>query len=215
MTGSAGLTALPLSKAQPGEVLYMSSIGLMSMPPGFKYRDVFLKGPPKHEKYDSFLIRHPRMDVGKRAKIFAPFDALRGFDFVIMCKNELYEDKAELGPEDEAELSRRLEILHNLTWNSRMARANRVQVSVTYYEPCSDENHEDYLRKGQYKTITGTCMNVDAEVTKTILVDTSRIPIADIRRIEGQEGLFERGRAGSDAFGPEYEEGVWNNDYEL
>ena len=215
MTGSAGLTALPLSKAQPGEVLYMSSIGLMSMPPGFKYRDVFLKGPPKHEKYDSFLIRHPRMDVGKRAKIFAPFDALRGFDFAIMCKNELYEDKAELGPEDEAELSRRLEILHNLTWNSRMARANRVQVSVTYYEACGDENHEDYLRKGQYKTITGTCMNVDAEVTKTILVDSSRIAIADIRRIEGPEGLFERDRAGDEPSGPKYEEGVWNNDYEL
>ena len=28
---------------------------------------------------DSFRLRHPSMDPGKRAKIFAPFDALAGF----------------------------------------------------------------------------------------------------------------------------------------
>ena len=49
------------------------------MPAGFRYRDVFLKGRPQHDRFDSFRIRHPQMDVGKRAKIFAPFDALEGF----------------------------------------------------------------------------------------------------------------------------------------
>ncbi|MBR2324074.1 MAG: hypothetical protein IKA39_04185, partial [Clostridia bacterium] len=34
--------------------------------------------------------------------------------------------------------------------------------------------------QGQYKTITGICLNVDAEVTKTILVDGMRIPMEDI-----------------------------------
>ena len=72
----------------------MYAIGVMPMPAGFKYRDVFLKGKPRHDRYDSFRIRHPEMPPGKRAKLFAPFDALRGFDFAILMKNEIYTDKA-------------------------------------------------------------------------------------------------------------------------
>ena len=130
------------------------------------------------------------MPAGKRAKIFAPFDALRGFDFAIMCKNELYTDKMLLSPEEQEELDRRF-ILRNLTFNGRMARANRVQVSVTYYEACKDVNHEAYGSQGQYKTITGICWNVDAEVTKTILVDKMRIPMGDIVKVEAPGEIFE------------------------
>lgn len=170
----------------------MYAIGVMPMPAGFKYREVFLKGKPRHDRLDPFRIRHPQMDPGKRAKLFAPFDALRGFDFAILMKNELYMDKLGMSPEDEEELSRRLTILHNLTINSRMARLNRPQVSVTYYEPCSDVNSEAYGLQGQYRTITGICRNVDAEVTKTILVDEMKIKMEDIRSIESTEDLFKR-----------------------
>ena len=75
--------------------------------------------------------------------------------------------------------------------NGRMARANRVQVSVTYYEACKDVNHEAYGSQGQYKTITGICWNVDAEVTKTILVDKMRIPMGDIVKVEAPGEIFE------------------------
>ena len=115
----------------------MSSIGVMAMPANFRYREVFLKGRPRHDRYDPFRIRHPSMDRGHRAKIFAPFDALKGFNEAVSAKDVLYEDRIELLQEDTEELSRRLNILHNLTFNGRMARANRVQVTVTYYEPCS------------------------------------------------------------------------------
>jgi len=167
---------------------------MMTMPAGFRYRDVFLKGKPRHDRYDAFRIRHPQMDVGKRAKIFAPFDALRGFDFAIMCKNELYVDKTVLCQEDTEELSRRLQVLHNLTYNSRMARENRVQVKVTYYEACSDENHEAYGLQGQYKTVTGICWNVDAEESRTILIDGTKISLDNVLRIEDPEDLFQRDR---------------------
>ncbi len=116
---------------------------------------------------------------------------MRGFDFAILMKNEIYTDKAGLSPEDQEELDRRFSILRNLTFNSRMARANRVQVTVTYYEACNDVNSEAYDSQGQYKTITGICLNVDAEVTKTILVDGMRIRMEDIREIESPEKLFE------------------------
>ena len=58
-------------------------LGHMEMPPDFPYREVLQKGKPQHDRLDPFRIRHPRMDPGRRAKIFAPFDALKGFDDVI------------------------------------------------------------------------------------------------------------------------------------
>ena len=45
----------------------------------FKYQKVYDKGKPVHKKFDSFSIKHPPMDLSRRAKIFNPFDALKGF----------------------------------------------------------------------------------------------------------------------------------------
>ena len=45
----------------------------------FPYKSVYEKGKPVHDKYDSFSVRHPAMDLSRRAKIFSPFDALKGF----------------------------------------------------------------------------------------------------------------------------------------
>ena len=162
----------------------MTMIGAMAMPVNFRYRDVFLKGRPRHDRFDSFRRRHPSMDVGRRAKIFAPFDALKGFNEAVAAKNILYRDKEVPGEEDSAELNRCLEILHGLTFNGRMARANRVYVTVTYYEVCNDINHEDYGLRGQYRTVSGICRNVDAEVTNTILVGETRISLEDVKKIE-------------------------------
>ncbi len=61
-------------------------IGDMPMPPGFRYREIFFKGKPRHTKMDAFYIRHPHMDLGKRAKLFAPFDALRGFSTALLTE---------------------------------------------------------------------------------------------------------------------------------
>ena len=78
----------------------MSSIGVMAMPADFRYRDVFLKGKPQHDRFDLFRIRHPSMDVGRRAKIFSPFDALKGFNEAIASKDVLYRERVELSDED-------------------------------------------------------------------------------------------------------------------
>lgn len=169
----------------------MSAIGVMAMPADFRYREVFLKGKPQHDRCDPFRIRHPRMNTGHRAKIFAPFDALKGFNEAVSAKEVLYENRIELSPEDAAELDRRLTILHNLTYNSRMARANRVQVSVTYYQPCMDPNHDDYRLRGQYQTISGICWNVDAEVNRTITIDRMKLSLDDVLRIDALDDVFQ------------------------
>lgn len=165
----------------------MYTIGVMPMPANFRYRNVFLKGKPRHDRYDPFRIRHPNMPCSRRAKLFAPFDALKGFGDAVAAKDVLYENRITLSPEDMDELSRRLEILHQLTYNSRMARENHVQITVTYYEPCHDENHEAYGIRGRYQTVTGICREVDTEITGTILVDKKRIRLEDVLQIEGIE----------------------------
>ena len=65
----------------------MEILGAMEMPQGFRYRDVFRKGRPRHGRTDPFSLKHPKMEVGRRAKIFLPFDALRGFDLALAEKN--------------------------------------------------------------------------------------------------------------------------------
>ena len=170
----------------------MYTIGVMPMPANFHYRNVFLKGKPRHDRYDPFRIRHPNMPCSRRAKLFAPFDALKGFGDAVTAKDVLYENRSTLSPEDMDELSRRLEILHQLTYNSRMARENHVQITVTYYEPCHDENHEAYGIRGRYQTVTGICREVDTEITGTILVDKKRIRLDNVLRIENREDIFQR-----------------------
>ena len=66
----------------------MADLGDIPMPENFRYRHALDGGKPQHEKTDPFRIRHPSMDVKKRAKIFAPFDALKGFGDAIAAQNK-------------------------------------------------------------------------------------------------------------------------------
>lgn len=168
----------------------MYAIGVMPMPADFKYAEVLRKGKPQHERFDPFSIKHPKMDHGKRAKIFAPFDALRGFNFAISRKQIIYVDKPELSREDEAELNRRLDILHNLTFNSHMARRNRPNVTAEIYTPCNDEHHDAFGKRGRIDTVSGICQSVDPDITRTIRIDNNTIPFDRLICIECKGDIF-------------------------
>ena len=59
----------------------------------FRYQKVYDKGKPVHQKFDSFSIKHPSMDLTRKAKLFSPFDALKGFNEEISkTENESNED---------------------------------------------------------------------------------------------------------------------------
>ena len=155
-----------------------------------EYIQISEKGKPQHTKFDDFYRKHPFMDVGKRAKIFAPFAALRGFDGCILDKEVQYQPKIILDEEVKDKIAQQLEVLHRLTINCRIARKNHVVVSVTYFIPCSDKNHEAYGYRGQYVTITGVCKKVDSVITKTITLDDTIIGFDDILMIEFEEGVL-------------------------
>ncbi|MBQ9030111.1 MAG: hypothetical protein IJ106_01480 [Parasporobacterium sp.] len=168
-------------------------IGYMPMPTNFKYRDVFLKGQTLHSRYDDFSIRHPGMPNSKRAKIFSPFDALKGFNEAVAAKEVQYVFKRELCEDDRNEIDRKLGILRNLTFNSCMARANNVIISVTYYVPCVDKNNFAFGYRGQYKTVTGTCWGVDPDITRSVRVGSQTISFDDIAEITAtDERVFHR-----------------------
>ena len=174
-------------------------LGAASMPADFRYMDVFTQKRPRHEPFDPFMLKHPQMDPGHRAKIFSPFAALKGFSEIIASKEILYEPKKELDEEQMDELNRRLVILHNLTWNSRMARKNRPMVRVRYFCPCTDENSfflynsDNPLAAGRYEEIAGMCRKVDAEVRRIIQIEDQEIALEEIIAIEdtGDRRLFE------------------------
>ena len=66
--------------------------------------------------------RHP-MDVGRRAKQFAPFAALRGLDETIRQQEIIYEPKRDLSEEKKNELDMKLRIL-----------AYGMKIQATYFQ---------------------------------------------------------------------------------
>ena len=62
---------------------------LRKVPLSFPYLPVLMQGRPEHREGDP---KHPPMDRGHRAKIFAPFDALDGFSAEIRKMDRLFEE---------------------------------------------------------------------------------------------------------------------------
>ena len=173
------------------------SLGSMPMPEGFRYAEVLRRGKPQHgipenyATYDTFYIKHPPMAVSRRAKIFAPFDALRGFSEAVAAKQVLYESRRELTEGEREELDRRLGILQQMTAGSRSGRAGekkQVPVTVTHFVPCRDPESEAFGKLGTYETLTGNFLKVDVH-KRRILLDTGGVDIDEVSSIEGAGNL--------------------------
>ena len=161
------------------------TIGFMQMPAGFKYKDIFMRGRPRHEKYDSFYIKHPPMPSSRWAKIFAPFDALDGFDERINSKKVVYCDRKDLDEGEKADLNRKLTKLHSLTANGRLARMNAPCVSITTFFPCMDPENDWYGCGGQYRELRGTVLKVEPHSIRIKSGDEEiSIPFDDILGID-------------------------------
>ena len=80
------------------------------------------------------------MDVGRRAKQFAPFAALRGLDETIRQQEIIYEPKRDLSEEKKNELDMKLRIL-----------AYGMKIQATYFQ----KSWKNPLI-GQYHTLSGT-----------------------------------------------------------
>ena len=159
--------------------------GVMQMPAGFKYKEILRRGRPHHEKYDAFYIKHPPMPASRWAKIFAPFDALYGFDERVKAKTVLYEEKRRLSEGEVDELNQKFCHLHSLTANGRLARQNKPTVTITYFSPCADPENDWYGCGGQYLTVNGTVLRVEMDAIRIKTNTEERIiSFSDIRDID-------------------------------
>ena len=172
------MSAIRFPRSKPSFILWEGQ----AVSTRFPYLQVLLQGRPRHFM-DEFSFRHPQMERGRRAKIFAPFDALDGFGGSISDKNAVYVDKIELDEEQRQELNRRLLLLRDLAPNRRAVRENRPRAAITYYAPCADSHSFAYGARGQYVTKTGLVSKVDGEIAHTLVVDGTPIAFDDILSI--------------------------------
>ncbi len=148
-----------------------------------KYPHAFYSDRPKHDLPDDFAIRHPKMSLSQRAKIFSPFSALRGFEEAIDSKLETYVSKIELSEEDQGKINQMLLELVGLMKSSRWQAGRRPVVTVVFYVPCNDENNEAYGLRGTYKSLTGTVRKIDPVIRKIIQIGETNIEFSDILAI--------------------------------
>ena len=148
-----------------------------------KYPHAFYSDRPKHDLPDDFAIRHPKMSLSQRAKIFSPFSALRGFEEAIDSKLETYVSKIELSEEDQGKINQMLLELVGLMKSSRRQAGRRPVVTVVFYVPCNDENNEAYGLRGTYKSLTGTVRKIDPVIRKIIQIGETNIEFSDILAI--------------------------------
>ena len=158
------------------------SLDGMEVPLDFPYASVFLQGPPKHSQFDEFSLKHPPLERAKRAKIFAPFDALDGYGDAVRRKDVEYVAREELSDEQSEELSCKLADLQRLTASRRLAKENLVRVTVTNYVPCEDADSFAFGLKGRYETVSGICWKVDL-VDRTMVVGDSIIFLDNVKRV--------------------------------
>ena len=107
-----------------------------------------------------------KMDRAQRAKQFAPFAALKGFEEALRAKERIIVTKVELYEEKKAEIE---SILRN--------KKKQDSITVIYY------NNENYVK------VSGMITDINPLEQRIRIVD-SVIPFADIREIlEDEDGI--------------------------
>lgn len=114
--------------------------------------------------------RHPKMSVENRAKLFAPFAALRGFDIEILTMEQdwLLVPRVSLCQDQRELIRQELEALRP-----------GDQVVVTYFVPVKEADGWDL---GEYVTETGSVRKRE-DLTQRLLLERGPIDYRDLREL--------------------------------
>jgi len=124
---------------------------------------------------------HPPMARAKRAAQFAAFDALAGYGEAIREAGRETEEKVELSDDMGEMLDARLAVIGSHI-------KEQPDVTVTYFLP------DERKAGGRYVTVSGKVKVLDGVRRVMALTDGTRIPIGDLRTIEGD--VFRDGENG-------------------
>ena len=137
-----------------------------------------LAGNP--HKYDDMIglghhisRSHPPMARIKRAAQFASFDALTGFGAAIHEAGRETEEKKELSEDMIDMINARLAVIQQHI-------KELPNIAVTYFLP------DDKKAGGRYVTVSGNVRKLDGIERAIIMTDRTKIPIEDVRYIEGE-----------------------------
>lgn len=153
------------------------------------YASIAQQQRPQHE-WDDFSIKHPKMSRSNRAKIFMPYDALKGYKEAVREKEKLYENKRQLSGEETEKVNTRLAYLIGVCASRRATGQPPPSVSVRYFTevPLSDEDillgADPYVVRGYYKNETGIVRKI-SQYENFIIVGNTKIQFANIEDISG------------------------------
>lgn len=141
--------------------------------PSFNYDDIINLPYPNNDW--NTLIKHPRMSIENRAKIFAPFAALRGHSDAIeeTAERRLTIRQDELMEDSRLELD---EVLGTLA--ERLQQGEHPVVKVSYF--VQDRVLAEGV--GTYEELEGTVAKLDA-ITQTIQIVDKVIPLANVKTL--------------------------------
>ena len=121
------------------------------------YRDIMNAQRPQHTD-DDFSVRHPKMQTGDRAKIFAPFSALKGHSETVRENERQTMAKKVLSSDQRDNLSFILQDIDQL-----LCTEDFVAINITYFVPDTQRTGE-----GIYKTEKMNVKKVDTELFNII-----------------------------------------------
>ena len=123
------------------------------------YRDIMYLPRP--------ASKHIKMSLQNRAKLFAPFAALRGFDIEILTKegDTLLSPRPELSESQEEEIFRTLNSVHH---GSSVVLVRFLLAKIV-----------DGTAMGSFVTISGEVSKIEEE-SHCIVVGKERIPLSDV-----------------------------------
>lgn len=139
-----------------------------------KYDDIInIEYPLK----SSDVIKHPRMQVEDRAKIFAPFAALKGYEEAIAAKQKIVVPRIELSEESKDYLDSQLGKIEKLLTNEQ-----HPIITVVYFKKDKVSNEDG----GEYIQFTGMVAKFD-QTSRILQIVEKRFRLEDIYRIECEE----------------------------
>lgn len=140
----------------------------------FNYDDI-VNLPYPHDDWN-FLMKHPRMSMTSRAKIFNPFAALRGHSDAIdgTARRKLKVNREDLMEDSVAELEQAFSALL-----AAMDEGIHPEVRITFFVQSSNASEG----VGEYATLSGTVSKLDT-IKHVLHIGEKQIPLADIRKIE-------------------------------
>lgn len=139
-----------------------------------KYDDIInIEYPLK----SSDTVRHPRMRIEDRAKIFVPFAALKGYEEAIAAKQKIVVPRIELSEESKEFLDLQLGKLECLLMNGQ-----HPIITVVYFQTSNDSIEE----AGEYIQYTGIAVKLE-RTSRILQIVEKRIHLDDIYDIKGEE----------------------------